>query len=480
MENRRMLADVRFDNFDSTVGLAVNGDASAIDATGGKIIRLAQARLSTGGSIFSSIRINAARFSTFFEFRISKPGGLGNGASFNNLGGDGLAFVVQPVSSSLGGEGGGMGYEGVPRSIAVEFDTFLNQDRSDPSSNHVGINLNGDTNHGAGSSFTQNVTPNFDNGRPWYAWVDYAGSNLEVRLSTTPVRPTTPTIQRPLNVAAVLGQQTAFIGFTAATGDYWGDHDVVRWEYRSSFDPITTTPEAEVRGNNVVIADGDTTASTTDHTDFGSVNVGSPLTRTFTVRNTGQAALTTSGLAVPSGFVIDSSDTLAASIPAGGSDTFKVRLAATTAGTFSGNISFANNDANENPYNFAVRGVVNAATPPFAVLAGGVLTVTGTSGNDFIRASISSNVLTVRMNNLAPLTFSNASAISRIVVNALGGNDNITMGASVNRPTSLNGGDGNDSIYGGSAADVVNGGNGTDFFSTRAAGDVLSLVEEIL
>ncbi|WP_315853152.1 choice-of-anchor D domain-containing protein [Humisphaera borealis] len=120
------------------------------------------------------------------------------------------------------------------------------------------------------------------------------------------------------------------------------------------------SPEVEVRGNNIVIADGDATASTTDFTDFGSVNTGVPLTRTFTVKNTGTAALSTSGLTVPAGFSIDSTDTLLASIPAGGSDTFKVKLNATAAGTFAGNLSFANNDSNENPYNFSIKGIVNA------------------------------------------------------------------------------------------------------------------------
>jgi Ca2+-binding RTX toxin-like protein len=291
----------------------------------------------------------------------------------------------------------------------------------------------------------------------------------------------------------VSGQKSSFVNWTPGEPNGRAGEDYVMvWNAANPFNQPATKwndatnssllygvvevePEVEVRGNNVVIADGDTTASTTDHTDFGSVNVGSPLTRTFTVRNTGTAALTTSGLSVPSGFTIDPADRLNASIPAGGSDTFKVKLNATAAGTFTGNISFANNDSNENPYNFAIRGVVNV--PTFS-LVNGVLTVTGTSGNDFIRGSIANNVLTMKMNSLTQ-TFANASTISRIVVNALAGNDNITMGASVNRPTSLNGGDGNDSIYGGSGTDVIDGGAGTDF-ATRTGSDTTKLVEEIL
>jgi choice-of-anchor C domain-containing protein len=239
---------------------------------------------------------------------------------------------------------------------------------------------------------------------------------------------------------------------------------------------VLSGPEAEVRGNNVEILDNDSTPATSDHTDFGKTTVGTTLTRTFTVRNTGVSALTTSNLTVPSGFSIDPGDTLAASIPAGGQDTFKVRLSATSAGTFQGNVSFGNNDTNENPYNFAVKGVVDPAT--FA-LASNVLTVTGTSAADFIRGAIVNNVLTMRMNALTQ-TFNNASSITRIVINALGGNDLIVLSQSVNRPTSLFGGDGNDTITGGSGADTITGGGGSDT-ATKNAGDVLADgVEEVL
>jgi choice-of-anchor C domain-containing protein len=234
--------------------------------------------------------------------------------------------------------------------------------------------------------------------------------------------------------------------------------------------------EAEVRGNNTVINDNDTTPASSDHTDFGTVPAGSPFTRTFTVRNTGNIALTTSGLTVPSGFSIDASDTLAGSIPAGGQDTFKVKLNATAAGTFQGNISFANNDASENPYNFAIKGVV---TQPFATIASNVVTLTGTSGNDSIRASIANNVLTLRLNAFTPLTFNNASSITRLVVNAGGGNDSIVMAPSMNRPTSLNGGDGDDLIIAGNGTDVINGGTGTDI-ATKNGSDTTTLVEEVM
>jgi hypothetical protein len=129
----------------------------------------------------------------------------------------------------------------------------------------------------------------------------------------------------------------------------------------------TLAPEINVTdggfgGTTDNILDGDTTPSTADGTDYGSTVVGTALTRTFTIENTGTAALTLSAPTLPNGFSLVGA--FPTSIAVGGNATFTVQLNATTVGTFSGNISFGNNDSNENPYNFAIRGVVDAAPAP--------------------------------------------------------------------------------------------------------------------
>ncbi|HSA00818.1 MAG TPA: choice-of-anchor D domain-containing protein, partial [Candidatus Paceibacterota bacterium] len=135
-------------------------------------------------------------------------------------------------------------------------------------------------------------------------------------------------------------------------------------------------PEIEVMGNSVEIADGDGTPTTADHTDFGSTTAGTAVSRVFTVKNVGTAVLTTSGLTVPSGYTV--TEGLAASIAAGGQDTFTVRLDAAAAGTYAGQVSFVNNDSNENPYNFQITGVVTAVlVPEVEVTGNGVVIVDG-------------------------------------------------------------------------------------------------------
>jgi len=125
-------------------------------------------------------------------------------------------------------------------------------------------------------------------------------------------------------------------------------------------------PEITVLGNEVSIADGDVTPSATDGTDFGSaVQGGAAVSRAFTVRNDGTAALTLGAVAVPTGFTL--TEGLSGSLAPGASDTFTVRLETTTGGTQAGDLSFATNDSDEDPFNFRVTGTVNAASANLAL-----------------------------------------------------------------------------------------------------------------
>ncbi|MCB9235166.1 MAG: gliding motility-associated C-terminal domain-containing protein [Bacteroidia bacterium] len=68
----------------------------------------------------------------------------------NNGGADGAAFVLQPVSNSVGSSGGGLGYLGINPSFAVEFDTW--QNATDPVYDHMAIQTNGVVSHGGANT----------------------------------------------------------------------------------------------------------------------------------------------------------------------------------------------------------------------------------------------------------------------------------------------------------------------------------------
>lgn len=222
--------DVDYADFSDTTGLVLNGSAATATTPDGEVMRLTNAAGNRAGSIFSETRVDASDFSTKFSFRITEPGGSIFDGNTEN-GADGFVFVVQPIDSSLGSLGQGIGYQGIGTSLGIEFDTWHNGANHDPSQSHIGVDLNGSVNHLSGLP-TANITdPELDDGDQWFAWIDYDGTTLEVRLSLVDSRPHDALISHPLDLPSVLGQDTAFVGFTSATGAAWENHDLLSWSY---------------------------------------------------------------------------------------------------------------------------------------------------------------------------------------------------------------------------------------------------------
>lgn len=66
----------------------------------------------------------------------------------DNLGGDGMAFVLQPTTK-MGSAGEGLGFGNLPTSIAIGFDTWENSHLNDPTYDHISIQKNGVIKHGS-------------------------------------------------------------------------------------------------------------------------------------------------------------------------------------------------------------------------------------------------------------------------------------------------------------------------------------------
>ncbi|MEM7016654.1 MAG: Calx-beta domain-containing protein [Pseudomonadota bacterium] len=135
---------------------------------------------------------------------------------------------------------------------------------------------------------------------------------------------------------------------------------------------MLAAPEIEVLDGAVSIADGSMTA-----VSIGSTLISSPVSKTFTINNIGNAALTLSNLTLPSGFSI--SNSFAATVPAGMSTTFTVQLDASSVGTPNGTIQFDTNDSDENPFNFLLTGAVSLPPIPstLSVTINGMGSVSG-------------------------------------------------------------------------------------------------------
>jgi hypothetical protein len=128
------------------------------------------------------------------------------------------------------------------------------------------------------------------------------------------------------------------------------------------------------------IATGDTTPSRLDGTDFGKAAVGSPVSQTFTIANSGNGRLSLSNLSLPDGYTLVGS--FPTSVAAGLSATFTVRLDAeptTPLGVKTGVVSFTTSDLTKTSYSFTVQGeVVSQVLPEFSIA--NVSVVEGNSG----------------------------------------------------------------------------------------------------
>jgi len=143
---------------------------------------------------------------------------------------------------------------------------------------------------------------------------------------------------------------------------------------------LVPTPEINIQGNATDIADGNTTISTTDDTDFGDVLItGGSQANTFTIQNTGTADLTLTSVVSSNATDFVVSGTTSGVIAAGDSVTFTVTFDPSTTGTKTSTITILSDDADEATYTFDVEGngtdipsiVLHSSNP--AVAAGNIL-----------------------------------------------------------------------------------------------------------
>jgi hypothetical protein len=118
-------------------------------------------------------------------------------------------------------------------------------------------------------------------------------------------------------------------------------------------------PSIAIKGNSVAISDGDTTPTITDWTDFNSTNIYSPITRVFTIENSGNMNLNLTGTPLVS--ISGSSDFSVSVQPTtpvqkNSPVSFTISFSPTVVGVKTADISIANNDsgAGKNPYTFRV------------------------------------------------------------------------------------------------------------------------------
>lgn len=124
----------------------------------------------------------------------------------------------------------------------------------------------------------------------------------------------------------------------------------------------TPQPNISIQGNSITIPNGDSTPTTSDGTDFGTMIGGTDVERTFEIRNGGSATLNLTSPAVTllsgaQGFTI-SAQPAAASVNAFSNTSFKIKFNSTIPGIHMETVQIASDDPDTPLYTFQVKAVV--------------------------------------------------------------------------------------------------------------------------
>src|SRR5262249_12930168 len=181
-----------------------------------------------GGSALEVQRVGIRGFTTSFQIRLHE------GTQPNPA--DGLTFIIETGGpTALGFGGGSLGYQGIPNSIAIKLDVFNNEGESD---NSTGLFFNGDfpgLPHAAGEGSIA-LDPNNVNLRSQSTktiTLTYNGTTLTETIHDPDPGKTNNgdfTTTYTLDIAGMLGADTAFVGFTGGTGGLFSLQDVLNWQ----------------------------------------------------------------------------------------------------------------------------------------------------------------------------------------------------------------------------------------------------------
>ncbi len=216
-----------YGNFQGASTLTNNGSGALI----GSRLRLTDGNLNEVTTDFHNTQVPIIAFHTQFTFQlVDGTAGMPGGA-------DGFTFCIQTAGPSQKGPmGGSLGYgpnhtggsPGIPHSVAVKFDLGDNQGEGN---NSTGLYVNG----AAPTIPATNLNGtgiNLHSGHIMQANMAYSGATLTVTITDT-VTNATATQTYTVDIASVVGSNTAYVGFTGSTGGATATQDILSWTYTS-------------------------------------------------------------------------------------------------------------------------------------------------------------------------------------------------------------------------------------------------------
>jgi hypothetical protein len=221
----------------ATTTFALNGSA----AMNGTRLRLTTAGMNLAGSGWSTSPLNVQTFSNDFSFQMNNPTSSGTG--------NGIAFVMQNSGThAIGPAGGGLGYgpdnivhatassrAPIGNSVAIKFDTVNNAGE--------GIDSTGIYKNGASPTMpavTLGNGVNLRSGDVFQVHMNYDGTTLSMTITDTANPSQTFSTSWPVDIPGTVHGNTAYMGFTGATGTSVANQDVVTWTYSNSLSASKT------------------------------------------------------------------------------------------------------------------------------------------------------------------------------------------------------------------------------------------------
>lgn len=257
---------------------------------------------------------------------------------------------------------------------------------------------------------------------------NYEGSPLNIT-SITSSNPNFTISSAPTSIGGVCGTNSATfnVNFSAAAAGTYTSTITINnsssslLQYTFVVKIVVANPAINIQGGVplTAIANGSTTPSTANGTDFGGVVVGNFVEQTYTINNLGVGALKITAVNSSNPrFTVTVPPT--SPVPSGGSTTFTVRFTPITNGVQNATISVVNNTPGSSPYTFAVTGL--GLQPAIQVLGlsnnipNNKFLPTSTDGT-FLGASTGGNLtgtFTIRNTGNQPLTISSITSPSNV------------------------------------------------------------------
>lgn len=178
---------------------------------------------------------------------------------------------------------------------------------------------------------------------------DFLISGPQVPFSIAPNASQTITV---IFSAPLAGNRNAIVNVTSS--DY--DEKYYTFAVRG----MGAIQEINVQGNNVNIPSGNTAVSLNDNTQFGTIQLGTTVTKTFLIQNTGTGTLTINGLMMSGAnsneFTVLNAPAFPLVLAGGASQNVTVEFNPLIAGTRNAIMHILSDDNDESNYSFALQG----------------------------------------------------------------------------------------------------------------------------